>query len=169
MNWSPQKDLLIFHVGWKISSFIAVDFFSSELQDIAADEDSLVQLNSCCPMTTLRNGRRYMATVGRGKDICLQGDNSDVQLFITAGCPQKAHLMDVRTDLSNFASEIPDNECFVAPVIEVMAPAKSETSAYILRIPHCLTTTSQRESVKITLQRKEQHTAPLLVEVPSRD
>ncbi len=110
-----------------------------------------------------------MATVANGKDICLQGDKSDVQLYITAGCPKSVHLMEVRTDLASFGSIIPDNECFIAPVVEVLAPAQTDTSMYILRIPHCLTTINERNSVKIMLQHEKKHTAPSFVEVPPRD
>ena len=110
-----------------------------------------------------------MATVARGEDICLQGDKSDVQLHITAGCPKRAHLMEVRTDLSSFASIIPDDECFIAPVVDVLAPAKTDSSAYILRIPHCLTKDDDRANVKVKMWHENRHPKYALLEVPPRD
>ncbi len=107
--------------------------------------------------------------VARGKDICLQGDNSDVQLHITAGCPRRAHYMEVRTDLSNFASIIPDNECFIAPVIDVMAPAKTQTSAYVLTIPHCLSEGDDRSNVKVRMWHENRKPVHAIVDVPPRD
>ena len=59
-------------------------------------------------MTTKRKGRRYLATVARGETISLQADKSDVKLEIKEACPKRAYLMEVRTDLSNFGSIIPD-------------------------------------------------------------
>ncbi len=114
-----------------------------------------------------------MATVARGEDICLQGDKSDVQLKITATCPTRAHFMEVRTDLSSFSSIkvnnkplIPDDECFIAPVVEVLGPARTDTSAYILKIPHCLNETDDKTKVKVRMLKDNRLQAQALVEVP---
>ncbi len=124
-------------------------------------------------MTTVRNGRKYMATVARGEDICLQGDKSDVQLKITATCPTRAHFMEVRTDLSSFSSIkvnnkplIPVDECFIAPVVKVLGPAKTNTSAYILRIPHCLNDEDDMSKVKVRMLKENRLPAQALVDVP---
>ncbi len=77
--------------------------------------------------------------------------------------------MEVRTDLSSFASIIPDDECFIAPVVDVIAPAKTETSAYILRIPHCLTEGDDRNNVKVRMWYENRHPSHAIVEVPLRD
>ncbi len=121
------------------------------------------------PMTTVQNGRRYVATVVKGKDVQCQGDNSDVQLHIIAGCPKRAHYMEVRTDLSNFASIIPDNECFIAPVIDVLAPARTKTSAYVLTIPHCLSEGDDRNNVKVRMWHENRKPVHAIVDVPPRD
>ena len=120
--------------------------------------------SSDCPMTTKRKGRRYLATVARGETISLQGDKSDVKLEIKEGCPKRAYLMEVRTDLSNFGSIIPDSECFISPIVEVLAPAETRTSSYILRIPHCLNKDDDKNKVKIRLVRENRN--PAVVEVP---
>ncbi len=136
----------------------------------------IIPLHSSCPMTTVRNGRRYMATVAKGEDICLQGDNSDVQLHITAGCPKRAHMMEIRTDLSSFASVkigdkllIPGDECFIAPVVDVLAPAKTNSSAYVLRIPHCLHEGAEFRKVKVRMWHENRNSSHATVEVPQRD
>ena len=70
----------------------------------------IIPLPGGYPMTTTRQGRRYIATVARGEAISLQGDKSDVKLEIKEGCPKRAYLMEVRTDPSNFSSIVPDDE-----------------------------------------------------------
>ena len=76
-------------------------------------------------MTTTRKGRRYLATCAKGEAISLQGDKSNVKLEIKEGCPKGAYLMEVRTDLSNFGSIIPHDECFISPIVEVLAAAET--------------------------------------------
>ena len=75
-------------------------------------------------MTTTRKGRRYLATVAKGEATSLQGDKSDVQLEIKEGCPKRAYLMEVRTDPSSFGSIIPDDECFISPIVIVRGCAR---------------------------------------------
>ena len=117
-----------------------------------------------CPMMTEMKGRRYLATVAKGQAISLQGDKSDVKLEIKEGCPKRAHLMEVRTDLSHFGSIIPDDECFISPIVEVLAPAETNTSQYILRIPHCLDEDDDKSKVKVRLIHENRN--PAVVEVP---
>ena len=115
-------------------------------------------------MTTVRKGRRYLATVARGQTITLQGHKSNVQLQINAGCPKRPHLMEVRTDLSNFGSTIPDDECFISPIVKVLAPAETSTSSYILRIPHCLDEEADRSKVRVRMIHENKK--PAVIEVP---
>ena len=84
------------------------------------------------------NGRRYLATVVKGEATSLQGEKSDVKLEIQEGCPEGVYLMEVRTDLSNFGSCIPNDECFISPVVGFLAPAETKTSYYKIRVPHCI-------------------------------
>ena len=119
---------------------------------------------SGCPMTTRRKGRQYLATVAKGEPISLQGDKSDVKLEIKEGCPKRAYLMEVRTDPSNFGSIIPDNECFISPIVKVLAPAETSTSSYVLRIPHCLDEDDDKTKVKVRLIHENR--IPPVVEVP---
>ena len=117
-----------------------------------------------CPMTTTRKGRRYLATVARGEAISLQGDKSDVKLEIKEGCPKRAYLMEVRTDLSSFRSFLEDDECFISPIVDVLTPAKTETSSYTLRIPHCLDEHDDKSKVKVRLVYENRN--PAVIEVP---
>ena len=119
-----------------------------------------------CPMTTTRKGRRYLATVAKGEATSLQGDKSDVKLEIKEGCPKRAYLMEIRTDLSNFGSIIPDDECFISPIVEVLAPAETSTSSYVLRIPHCLDEDDYKTKVKVRIIHENRN--PAVVEVPVR-
>ena len=118
-----------------------------------------------CPMTTTRKGRKYIATVTRGKGTSLQGENSGVKLEIKAGCPRRAYLMEVRTDLSNFGSIIPDDECFISPIVEVLAPAETSTSSYILTIPHCQDEYDDRTKVKVRIIHE--NGSPAVIHVPT--
>ena len=125
-----------------------------------------IPLPSGCPMTTTANGRRYLATVTTNKPTSLQGDKSDVKLEIHKGCPKRAYLMEVRTDLSNFGSIIRDDECFISPIVEVLAPAETSTSSYTLRIPHCLDEGDDKSKVKVRMIHENR--SPAVVEVPQR-
>ena len=124
----------------------------------------VIPLPSGCPMITMRKGRRYLATVAKGEATSLQGDKSDVKLEIQKGCPKRAYMMEVRTDLSNFRSSIPNDECFISPVVEVLGPAETSTSSYVLRIPHCLDKGDDRTKVKVRLVHENRN--PAVVEVP---
>ena len=117
-------------------------------------------------MTTTGKGRRYLATVAKGEAIDLQGEKSDVKLEIKEGCPKGTYLMEVRTDLSSFGSVIPDDECFISPVVGVLAPAETSTSSYTLRIPHCLDEDDDISKVKVRMIHENRN--PAVVEVPVR-
>ena len=108
-----------------------------------------------------------MAAVARSQASTLKGYNSEVQLHIKEGCPKRAYLMEVRTDLSNFGAIIPDDECFISPVVEVLAPAETRTSHYILKIPHCLDRNNDKTKVKVRLIHENRN--PAVVEVPIGD
>ena len=72
--------------------------------------------------------------------------------------------MEVRTDLSNFGSIIPEDECFISPIVEVLAPAETKKSSYILRIPHCLDEDDDKTKVKVRMIHENRN--PAVVEVP---
>ena len=133
------------------------DIYLSEMLDVT-------YLPSGCPMTTVRKGRRYLATVAKGKATSLQGDQSEVNLEIQEGCPERAYLMEVRTDPSSFWSIIPNNECFISPIVEVLAPAETNTSSYVLRIPHCLDEEDDKTKVKVRMIHDNRN--PAVKEVP---
>ena len=72
--------------------------------------------------------------------------------------------MEVRTDVSNFESIIPDDECFISPIVEALAPAQTSTSSYTLRIPHCLDEGDDKTKVKVRMIHENR--VPTVVEVP---
>ena len=113
-------------------------------------------------MTTTRKGRRYLATVAKGSDTILREDKSDVKLEINKGCPKRAYLMEVRTYLFQFRSFIKDDECFISPIVTVLAPAETSTSSYVLRIPHCLDEDDDRTKVKVRMIHENRN--PTVVE-----
>ena len=113
-------------------------------------------------MTTTRKGRSYIATIFRGSETILQGNESDVKLDIKEGCPKRAYLMEVRTDTNNFNSIVPDDECFISPIVKVLAPAEISTSSYILRIPHDLDEDDDRAKVKVRMVYENRN--PVVVE-----
>ena len=115
-----------------------------------------------CPMTTTQEGKQYLATVARGEAISLQGHKSDVKLVIKKG-PKRAYLMKVRSDLSKFTSIIPDDECFISPIVEVLAPAQTSTSSFLLKIPHCLDEDDDRRKVKVRMIHENRNPAVILV------
>ena len=125
---------------------------------------NVIPFTSTCPMTATRKGRRYLATVAKGEATSLQGDKSDVKLEIKEGCPKRAYLMEVRTDPSKFRAFVTDDECFISPIVEVLAPAETNTSSYTLRIPHCLDKDDDRTQVKVRLVHENRN--PAVVEVP---
>ena len=122
---------------------------------------------SRCPVIIRRNGRRYIATGTKGEATSLRGDKSDVRLEIKEGCPRRAYLMEVRTDLSKFRSIIPNDECFISPIVEVLAPAETSSSSYILTIPHCLQHKADRSKVKVRMICENRN--PAVVDVPKGD
>ena len=124
----------------------------------------VIPLPTGCPMTTRRKGRRCLATVAKGQATSLQGDKSDIKLEIKEGCAKRAYLVEVRTDLSNFGSVIPDDECFISPIVDVLAPAETITSSYTLTIPHCLDEDDDKTKVKVRLIHENRN--PAVVEVP---
>ena len=115
-------------------------------------------------MTTTRKGRRYLATVAKGEATSLHGNRSDVTLDIKEECPKRAYLMEVRTDPSNFGSKIPDDECFISPIVTVLAPAETNSSSYTLKIPHCLDEGDDKTKVKVRMIHENRN--PAVVEVP---
>ena len=140
----------------RYSSF-SFEIVLSEMLDV-------IPLPSGCPMKTIRNGRRYLATVAKGGAISLQGDKSDVKLEIEEQCPRRAYLMEVRTDPSSFQSFIPDDECFISPIVKVLAPAETRTSFYKLKIPHCLHEDDDKTKVKVRMIHENRNSP--VVEVP---
>ncbi len=96
-----------------------------------------------CPAVTHKNHKRLFCTVSLGEPRVLQPPDSDVSLSIPQGVPG-VYIMTVHTDITNFLSSIPEDECIVAPVVEVVSVRSGEGNlqntpnvVYIINVPHC--------------------------------
>ena len=101
-----------------------------------------------------KNGREYTATSISNLDtedfrrILLQPDNSQVQMELSMGSGVLS--MCVHLDALLFSEIIPENECLIAPIVEVNAycdtdiPLKSR-----IRIPHCLQDKSEHRFLTV--------------------
>ena len=98
------------------------------------------------------------------RDVGFRSSSDWVSHEIKEGCPKRAYLMEVRADSSSFVSIIPDDECFISPVVEVLAPAETSTSSYTLRIPNCLDEDDDRTKVRVRMVHENRN--PAVVEVP---
>ena len=80
--------------------------------------EMLGDIPSRLPMAITKTGRRYLATVAKGEATSLQGDKSDVKLKIQGRLPQERHIWwKSELILSSFGAIIPDNECFISPIV----------------------------------------------------
>ena len=103
-----------------------------------------------------KNKRKYNATVTRGEARILQGDGSDVSLAIPEGAPG-VYKTRVHTDQSRFKGLIPDDECLVGPLVEVVQrdlksiklQVEEMNSPYILKIPHCVAQCENWRFIKV--------------------
>ena len=104
-----------------------------------------------CPMTMVRNHKRYIGTVCRGKARKLQAPGSDVSLEIPEGS-RGVYVMGAHTDVSRFKSFVAEEECFVSPVVEILHKTEDdavEPESHTVRIPHCLSDASQLELIRV--------------------
>ena len=100
-----------------------------------------------CPMTMVKNHKRYIGTVCRGKAGILQAPGSEVSLDIPYGS-KGVYVMGTHLDFSRFNNVVEDKECFVSPVVEIehksfdngTTDKDSHTlpHSHTLTIPHCL-------------------------------
>ena len=95
-----------------------------------------------------KNCREYTATSLRHHDIekdgriLLQPDNSEVQLDLSVGSGVLS--MCVHLDALLFSQIIPENECLIAPIVEINAYCDTDTPFKSrIRIPHCLRNKSE--------------------------
>ena len=90
-------------------------------------------------MTMQQNWRKYNATVTHGESKTLKGDGSDVSLTVPAG-QKGVYMTKVHIDHFPFKGIIPDEECFIGPLVEVKQhlfdEEENETGIHKLCIPH---------------------------------
>lgn len=104
-----------------------------------------------CPATTQKNYKKLITTVSLGESITLQAPDSDVSLSIPEYSPG-IYTMAVHTDVTEFLTIIPDDECVVSPVVEVIRVQRQKKRyklAYVLKVPHCLKGTSAGKSMQV--------------------
>ena len=121
-------------------------------------------MNNKCRNSYLKYKKYFDNLFYRVKPSVSRETNLMLSLRSKEGCPERPYLMEVRTDPSSFESIIPDDECFISPIVEVLAPAETSTSSYTLRIPHCLDEDDDRTKVKVRMIHENR--IPAVVEVP---
>ena len=105
------------------------------------------------PMTaTIKCHTEFAVAVINGESTTLPDLHSQVSVDVPKGI--KATLWQkVHTEFSRFLHIVPDDECFVGPVVEMhLKPFLKEKNGqhqYRIKIPHCLKTEEGRLSVKV--------------------
>ncbi len=95
------------------------------------------------PAVTHKQYKKLYFTVSVGESRILQAPDSDVSLSIPQGSPG-VYIMAIHTDLLHSASLIPEEECFISPVVQVdhillhtKMGEKHCPGLCKLTIPHC--------------------------------
>ena len=104
-----------------------------------------------CPMMMMKNGKKYIGTVCHGKSRTLQAPGSEVSLEIPEGS-KGVYVMGVHTDVLSFNNVVDDEECFVSPVVEIIHKKEdddTEPEYHTIRVPHCLSDTSQLQLIRV--------------------
>ncbi len=96
-----------------------------------------------CPAVTHKGNNKHLITVTLGEARILQAPGSDVSLSIPPNSPG-IYCLAIYTDMTRFLPFIPNEECIIAPVVEVVhVKLQSDTSDCApqrvckLTIPHC--------------------------------
>ena len=84
--------------------------------------------------------------------MTLQDPDSDVSVDIPAGIKGILRWK-IHTEFSRFLHIVPDEECFIGPVVELhlkpFLDEEREQHQYRIKIPHCLQTEEERSLVKV--------------------
>ena len=101
---------------------------------------------------TTKCSTEFAVAVLRGEATTLQDEHSEVSVDVPSGI--KATLWQkVHTEFSRFLHIVPDNECFVGPVVELhlkpFAKEESEEQRYRIKIPYCLQAEEEMSLVKV--------------------
>ena len=115
--------------------------------DIAVDDGW-----GLCPMTMMKNGKKYIGTVCHGKSRTLQALGSEVTLQIPEGS-KGVYVMGAHTDVSYFKNVVDlDDIGFVSPVVEIIHKKEdddTELKSHTIRVPHCLSDAKQLQLVRV--------------------
>ena len=88
----------------------------------------------------------------KGDAVTLQDPESNVSVDIPAGIKGILRRK-IHTEFSRFLHIVPDEECFIGPVVELhlkpFPDDESEQHQYRIRIPHCLQTKEEMSLVKV--------------------
>ena len=101
---------------------------------------------------TANSSTEFAVAVINGESTTLQDLHSEVSVDIPSGI--KATLWQkIHTEFSRFLHIVPDDECFIGPVVELhLKPFPDKESGqrqYRIKIPHCLQTEEERSYVKV--------------------
>ena len=116
----------------------------------------------------------YAVAVLAGAAITLQDSKSAVSVDVPKDV-KGTFWQKIHTEFSKFKKVVPEEECFVGPVVELhLKPFKKEEDGphqYIIRIPHCLTSKQQLSSVKVRRgdNRRKKPFKELPSKIPSKD
>ena len=100
-----------------------------------------------------KGSQTYVGFMSNGENGLLQGPKSDVQLLIPDGVYGPI-LGCVYTDNSLFCQKIPNDECIIAPMVELYINSlgisdSQKRERYQIRIPHAADTTADENLVKV--------------------
>ena len=101
------------------------------------------------------NKERYFVTVSYGEGKTIQFPNSDVSLYVPQGSEEYFMRVLTHDPIYTDFDRIPEDECVIAPVVEVRhVPFENSTNhmpdaAHCLKIPHCLLKQDMRNRIKV--------------------
>ncbi len=123
--------------------------------------NSSIALWGSCPATTHKNHKKFVTTVSLGEARILQAPDSDVSLSIPKGAPG-IYFMTVYTDFSKSLTFFQNDECAVAPMVEVntVGTPKVNTEGtpnrlFTLTIPHCVKSQKLWKFIKVNKYDKD--------------
>ena len=101
---------------------------------------------------TVKCSTDFAVTLIKGDALTLQEPHSDVSVDIPAGI-EGTFWRKFHTEFSRFLHIVPDEECFIGPVVELhLKPFPDEENGqpqYRIKIPHCLQTEEEMSLVKV--------------------
>ncbi len=106
-----------------------------------------------CPVVIGKSKSKLISTQSMGEPRLLQAPDADVSLSIPHGSTG-VYTLQVHTDLSKPFPLVTEDECLVAPVVEVHARSASNKVCK-LSIPHCILEPASWKNVKVRRQNQK--------------